>query len=279
MGRASSIPADGADCPKLPAVGATSEVEASPIAALRELFMKVTRKRPSTSPTSTEAKPFKKNATGVDVSPFPFHDDMFDAYIQRTSHDVGVTKNPSIRKLSRKLCFVLRWGAPSLQLPISKDGYVNLKDLRALNAFAHYTDAVVRQIVRNDTKRRFALQEDEDGTLKVRANHGHGIPGVEVIERDLTLHDAVGYAVHVTSYYAWSKIRYEGLKRGQRGHVHFVGRAPSVDEEVAGVRNGGEVCVFVDVQRAMYDGIPFGVTPSRIIVSPGNEDGLVSRFT
>ena len=155
MERANSIPTDVVDCPKLPAVGATSEVEASQKAALPELFTKVTRKRPSTSPTSTEAKTFKKNATGVDVPPFPFHDDMFDAYIQRSNHDVGITKNPSIRKLSRKLCFVLRWGAPSLQLPISKDGYVNLNDLRALNAFAHYTDAVVRQIVRIDTKRRF----------------------------------------------------------------------------------------------------------------------------
>ena len=34
--------------------------------------------------------------------------------------------------------------------------------------------------------------------------------------------------------------------------------------------------MFVDVQRAMYDGISFGVTPSRIIVSPGNVDGIVS---
>ena len=49
-----------------------------------------------------------------------------------------------------------------------------------------------------------------DGHLKVRANHGHGIPGVEVVERELTSEDAITYLVHVTSYETWSLIRYEG---------------------------------------------------------------------
>ena len=60
----------------------------------------------------------------------------------------------------------------------------------------------------------------------VRANHGHGISGVEVVERDLTVHDAIGYIAHVTTYNAWSLTRSEGLRQMDRSHIHFVGRAP-----------------------------------------------------
>ena len=196
------MPTDTADCPKIPAVGMTCRVEAHTTNAELETFTKVMPRKTSTLPTSIEVELQKRSDTGEDVPPFSFDDDMFNAYIQRSHHDVGVTKDPSLRKLSRRLCFVLRWGAPSLHLPISKDGYVLVKDLRANSEFSQYTEEVVRQIVRNDTKRCFGLQETEDGPLRVRANHGHGIPGVGVVERDLTLQDAVGYAVHVTSYYA-----------------------------------------------------------------------------
>ena len=119
---------------------------------------------------------------------------------------------------------------------MSQDGYVNTQHLREIPAFSNCSDEWLREIVKRDVKKRFGIQEDDEGRLRVRANHGHGIPGVEVVERELLLADAVAYVVHVTDYAAWSLIRYEGLKRGRRGHVHFVARAPATDEEVAGVR-------------------------------------------
>ena len=220
--RASSMPTDVADCPKLPAVGTTCRVEVHTSKAKPEQFTNVMQRKTSTLPVSAEVELQECSDTREDVPPFPFDDDMLDAYIQRSNHDVGVTKDPFIRKMSRRLCFVLRWGAPSLHRPILKDGYVLVKDLRAISAFSQNTDEMVRQIVCNDTKRHFGLQETKDGSLRVRANHGHGIPGVEVVERDFTLQDAVGYAVHVTSYYAWSLIQFKGLKCGKRKHIHFI---------------------------------------------------------
>ena len=157
---------------------------------------------------------------------FAFHHDVFNSYIEREGDAAHVLRQPSWKKMSRRLCFVLRWGAPSFQLAIQADGYVNTNDLRNIPAFRTFTDDVIREIVRRDGKKRFSVMEDEDGLLKVRANHGHGIPGVEVVERELTLDDAITYLVHVTSYAAWSLIRYEGLRRGERSHIHFVARAP-----------------------------------------------------
>ena len=95
-----------------------------------------------------------------------------------------------------------------------------------------------------------------------------------MVERELTLDDAVAYVVHVTSYYAWSLIRYEGLKRGERQHIHFVGRAPASDEHVAGVRKG-EVCIFVDAHQAMSCGLVFSITPSQVIVCAGDDHGII----
>ena len=104
--------------------------------------------------------------------------------------------------MSRRLCFVLRWGAPSPYLPITSDGFVAVRDLQQLPEFRRYTVEVIRTIVRCDGKRRFRLKELENGAVLVRANHGHGISGVEVVERELTPQDAVGCVVHVTSYQA-----------------------------------------------------------------------------
>ena len=43
-------------------------------------------------------------------------------------------------------------------------------------------------------------------------------------------------------------------------------------EKVAGVREDADVCIFVDVARALDAGIVFSVTPSGVIVTEGNEE-------
>ena len=44
--------------------------------------------------------------------PLPFQEDWLDSYIDRTGYDAGVMKQPSLKRTSRRLCFLLRWGAP-----------------------------------------------------------------------------------------------------------------------------------------------------------------------
>ena len=55
-------------------------------------------------------------------------------------------------------------------------------------------------------RHRFSKDTTDDGELMVRANHCHGIPGVEVVERDLRVHDAFRFVVHVTTHEAWGLI-------------------------------------------------------------------------
>ena len=151
--------------------------------------------------------------------PFTFVGEDIDSYIQQRGLDAHVMAAPSIKKLSRRLCFVLRWGAEVYNLSITHDGYVKVRDIRAIPAFNTCTDDTVREVVRRDSKRRFGIKVTDDGELWVRANHGHGIPGVDVVEREFTARDMLGYVVHASSLHAWSLIRYEGLKRGRRGYI------------------------------------------------------------
>ena len=83
---------------------------------------------------------------------FAFHHDVFNAYIERPGHEARVLGQPSKKKLSRRLCFVLRWGAPSLGVPIGADGYVEAKRLRDVPTLKTCTDDVVRDIAERDAK-------------------------------------------------------------------------------------------------------------------------------
>ena len=65
---------------------------------------------------------------------------------------------------------------------MSKDGYVMVRD-----GFLSGSSIVdIKRIVEEDDKERFSIEYDAtQGGYKVRANHGHGIPGVSVVERCL----------------------------------------------------------------------------------------------
>ena len=73
------------------------------------------------------------------------------------------------------------------------------KRLRSVATLATCTDDVIREIVQQDAKRRFSISTTEDGSLLVRANHGHGIPGINVVDRELIAGDGITVLVHVTT--------------------------------------------------------------------------------
>ena len=136
----------------------------------------------------TVAKTDSDPTAACDI-PFPFVGEDIDSYIQPRGLDAHVMAAPSLKKLSRRLCFVLRWGAEIYNLSITPDGYVKVKDIRAIPAFNTCTEDKVKEVVRRDSKRRFGIKVTDDGELWVRANHGHGIPGVDVVEREFTARD------------------------------------------------------------------------------------------
>lgn len=128
----------------------------------------------------------------------------------------------------------------------------------------------------------------------IRANQGHSI----AIESDklLTKIDESNVpqtCVHGTSRTAWNLIVASGgLKRMNRQHIHFASGLPagfrSIPEQthgigavnqdlpvISGMRNSSTVLVYVDVARAMASGIKFWLSENGVILTEGNQDGIL----
>ena len=110
--------------------------------------------QPLSSPPGMNSRTITDEETTERGQEFAFHHDIFNAYIERPGQEARVLGQPSKKKLSRRLCFVLRWGAPSLGVPIGADGYVEAKRLRCVPTLRTCTDDVIRDIVKRDPKER-----------------------------------------------------------------------------------------------------------------------------
>ena len=215
----------------------------------------------------------------TDVQPEVTHtmsEKRTNAYIVPEDYTPRLLSHPSLKKTSKKLCYVLRWAARKFGLTMTEDGYVDVDDILRCDFFHDISTDTLREICETDDKQRFQmLVNDETNRMRIRATNGHGIPGIRVVERKLTNADSVGLVVHVTDWFAMRKIRKEGLRRRKRNHIHFVARQPGPREVVAGTKSGADFCVFVDATQAIKDGIPFWLTHNGVVVSEGDEEGRI----
>ncbi|KAI9151193.1 tRNA 2'-phosphotransferase [Blastocladiella emersonii ATCC 22665] len=186
--------------------------------------------------------------------------------------------SPHDVQLSKLMSFALRHGASELGLTMAADGYVAVDELLALPKFRKYTLGSVQQVVATNDKQRFALREDAaTGAWYVRANQGHSLASVTQLE--LTpLTEAAGnipaVAVHGTTRAAWALIARDGLRVMRRHHVHCAKGLPGADGVVSGMRRSSEVHVYVDVARAVRDGMSWFESANGVVLSAGF-DGVI----
>lgn len=138
-------------------------------------------------------------------------------------------------RYSKFLSYVLRHKPESIGLQLDANGWASVDDLvaRAGNGLTH---ALVTEIVRTNSKQRFALSDD--GAM-IRANQGHSV------EVDLALTPAAPPETlfHGTARRTLDAIRAAGLSKMSRHHVHL-----SADAETAttvGARYGPPVVLEV----------------------------------
>ncbi|TID23999.1 tRNA 2'-phosphotransferase 1 [Venturia nashicola] len=140
----------------------------------------------------------------------------------------------------------------------------------------------------------FEMDNDDASNFLIRANQGHSIKVeeeglLEPITLDLELPSVV---VHGTSHKAWPQIvSCGGLKRMTRNHVHFASGLPAGFEilegandtssearkepVISGMRNTSAVLIFIDIKKALEGGLKFWKSANGVILSEGNESGLV----
>jgi 2'-phosphotransferase len=129
----------------------------------------------------------------------------------------------------------------------------------------------VLEICENDAKGRFAVR-DENGVLLIRANQGHSITSVdpEQLMTPIASASEVPVAIHGTYMEALRNIvRSGGLNRMSRHAIQMAAGMPDDPEVRSGIRRSVEVLIYVDVDRAMRQGLSFFRSANNVICCPG----------
>ena len=176
--------------------------------------------------------------------------------------------------LSRTLSKILRHKAIDEGLTIRPDGFIDLSSLLLRPKLIKLNATVerVKEVVEKDNKSRFTLRDDH-GTIWIRANQGHSIVVDDLELRPLLDPSEYPTVVHGTSLEAWKSIEREGLKKQGRNHIHLA----SGLHAKSGVRKNCQVFIYIDLQKALEDGILFWVSSNGVILTTGS-DGTLPRL-
>ncbi|GAB2272003.1 hypothetical protein Dimus_006829 [Dionaea muscipula] len=203
----------------------------------------------------------------------------------RGSSSRGVGKD-RIDALGRLLTRILRHMATELNLNMRRDGYVKVEDLLKLNVttFANvplrsHTVNEIREAVSRDNKQRFSLVE-ENGELLIRANQGHSVKTVETKSLLKPIHSAeeISVCVHGTYKKNLESILQFGLKRMTRLHVHFSCGLPTDGEVISGMRRDVNVLIFLDVNKALEEGMKLYISDNKVILTEGFDGTVPVKF-
>ena len=164
-------------------------------------------------------------------------------------------------RLSKFLSLVLRHQPEHIGLVLDENGWADV-DVLIERAAAHgvtLTRELIAEIAATSDKQRFAL---DAARRSIRANQGHSVDidlGLEATEPPAVL-------FHGTAIATVPAIRREGLKPGERQHVHL-----SPDEATAvkvGQRHGRPVVLRVFAGKMWGQGTPFFCSANGVWLTP-----------
>lgn len=187
-------------------------------------------------------------------------------------------------RLSKSMSYVLRHGATQMGLQMATDGFLFVEDLLAHPQFHSYTLEDVERVVTTNDKQRFKLRSHpEDGRLQIRANQGHSVQVMDLELKPVLAGspDCPAEAVHGSYLRNWLYIQRQGLSRMNRTHIHLAYGLPGEDGIVSGMRKNCDLAVFIDVPRALADGIEFFWSENGVLLTAGDAEGklLPKYFT
>ncbi|KAJ4945741.1 hypothetical protein JOQ06_023419 [Pogonophryne albipinna] len=184
-------------------------------------------------------------------------------------------------RLSKSLSYALRHGANKMDLQISSDGFMFVEDLLAHTQFSSYSLEDVERVVATNDKQRFKLHRLEDGRLQIRASQGHSIQVMDLELKPVLAGspDCPAEAVHGTYLHKWSSIQQQGLSRMRRTHIHLAPGLPGEEGVISGMREDCDLAVYIDVPKALADGIEFFWSDNGVLLTAGDDEGkLIPKY-
>jgi len=181
-------------------------------------------------------------------------------------------------ELSHTMSYILRHGALKEGLHMGLDGFVEVRELLNLKSLRKFNYDDVRQIVNKDKKTRYTLKI-MDSKEYVRANQGHTIEGLTELELiKITDPSPFPVVIHGTYLEAWKEIKKTGLSKMSRTHIHFAPGEIGNAIVVSGARKNCQVKVYLDLAKAMADGIEFVTSTNNVILTTGVNGVLDPKY-
>ena len=182
-------------------------------------------------------------------------------------------------KLSKFISLVLRHKAKEFGLNINSQGLVGVTELLAImkkqKGLESTTIIDIQNVVIQCDKQRFKLTEVE-GKLFIAANQGHSIESVTAERKEVIDSSEIPICIHGTNMKAIQLIQKSGgLSKMSRNDIHMASDLPESGNVISGMRKSADVVVWIDVGKAMAQGIKFFISKNGVILSPGNENGLI----
>lgn len=186
-------------------------------------------------------------------------------------------------RLSKKLSYLLRHGAVKEGLKIDNEGWVSVNDLLNHDSISNICKSVeqINEIVQTDEKQRYSLKKDKLDQVFIKANQGHSLGIVtESGLREINVNDLYLYpnVVHGTMINHLKSILSQGISRMKRNHIHFAIGLPDDSRVISGSRHSSNVYIFVDMKKAINDGIKFYLSDNQVILTSGINGILLPKY-
>lgn len=189
--------------------------------------------------------------------------------------------------ISKALARILRHTASSLGLNMRSDGFCYVQDVLDIKEIRDYHCDLetLQAIVASNEKARFEIRE-VTGEWMIRAVQGHSIKSVldDDAMQKLSANDPnlPQLCVHGTYRRFVDSIKAQGLLPGggasNRNHVHFAPYEPGDGRVISGMRSSCEVAIYIDLRRALLDGVPFFQSANGVILSPGVNGAIHPKY-
>lgn len=197
-----------------------------------------------------------------------------------------------LENVSRKLSLVLRHDT---KLQVRSDGFCRLDDVLALRRFQEIgcTVSDVNQVVdgvheSGNSKLRFQVK-DEGGETLIRANQGYSRKDILAESAYRRLHlddtDLPDPCIHGTFHWHWASIAEKGLMAGGllgaegRNEIHMASEEPAAlggtRRAISGMRHDCDLVIWIDLAKAIEEGLPFYLSDNGVILSPGDTNGCI----
>ncbi|KAJ3969383.1 KptA family-domain-containing protein [Lentinula raphanica] len=184
-------------------------------------------------------------------------------------------------KISKTLSWLLRHQGRFEGIDIRSDGYARVGDVLKHLSMRSVEFLDIEDVVKKDSKGRFTLTYEGDRPEGdhwwIRANQGHSMEAADLELERVNSIERIPVALHGTTEEAWRHISKQGISRMNRNHIHLAqGFENGVGSQVfSGIRKSSRILIYIDIEKALADGIRFYLSTNGVVLCPGNEFGFL----